>query len=256
MHIFNNAEVLSQYVNDLVNYSDESMCDFRFLSNDQSHLTSKTPEQAYSFYRDHLRPDDDSINFEENTRFVFVVVDTECIEADPWQCILCCDAPDFGEADEEPKLKQIRMPLREAVEYLCVLEQLAMTPSEVLNPDGWSLSMTPPATMMIQEKNRNRCEIATPAEARWNKKSGIMTVEAADEGQIRLYDAEIDRVLFRCPRAEAAFAASMHRNIELEVRTWSGRGNIRLIDNRTDEAVQEAKLKESSPNPSQFLRLS
>ena len=232
----------------IVDNFDGLMDAFQIFFDNQNQVN---PEQAYTCFKD-IRPDNDSVNYEKFTRFVFLVVDTESVESDPWECILCCDAPDFGEADEEIKLKQIRMPLRDAIDYLVVLEQLVMTPSEVLEPYRWPLCMTPPATLMITEKDRTACEIATPAEARWNKRRGIAMAENANKGGERLYDAEVDRVLFRCPRPEAASVASLHRAVELSVRKNPTRRVIKFVDNRTDKAKREAE--EASPGPPRSLR--
>ena len=65
------------------------------------------------------------------------------MQSNPRQYIVCCDAPDFGEGDEEIKLKQLRMSIGEAEQYLSTLEQLTMTPSEIENRSGSALYVIP-----------------------------------------------------------------------------------------------------------------
>ena len=111
------------------------------------------------------------------------------MQATPRQCILCSDAPDFGEADEEVKLKKLRIPIEQAMEGLCALEQLTMTPSEALDPVGLKISMMPlPTTVPIGQQEPDGpmlYKIATPAEARANKRRGIKMVEENDRAEER-----------------------------------------------------------------------
>ena len=116
-------------------------------------------------------------------------MDEECVQATPRQCIICSDAPDFGEADEEVKLKTLQMPIEQAMGSLCSLEQLTITPSEALDPDGLKVNVMPPPTMVPigqQEPDGPMAyKIATPAEARANKRRGIKMVEEADRAEER-----------------------------------------------------------------------
>ncbi|KAL9628238.1 MAG: hypothetical protein Q9164_007351, partial [Protoblastenia rupestris] len=148
-----------------------------------------TIDQIYAFFKAHLRPADDSTTLEHFTTFTFLVVDEECVQSTPWQCILCSDAPDFGEADEEVKLKTLRMPIEQAMGDLCALEQLTMTPSEALDPGGLNVGMMPPPTMVPigqREPDGQRLyKVATPVEARANKRRGIRMAEEADRTERR-----------------------------------------------------------------------
>ncbi|KAL8775454.1 MAG: hypothetical protein Q9194_003750 [Teloschistes cf. exilis] len=82
------------------------------------------------------------------TKFTFIVVDDECIKSDPWEIIVACDAPDYGEADEEVKVKYFRMHFEDGSSYLNSLEHLTMTPSEAEDRTDDVLSGFPPACMM------------------------------------------------------------------------------------------------------------
>lgn len=90
------------------------------------------------------------------TEFTFMVVDDQCINSDPWEIIVACDAPDYGEADDEVKVKYFRMPFKDGASYLNSLEYLTMTPSEAENRTDDILSGFPPACMMpLRDKNGN-----------------------------------------------------------------------------------------------------
>jgi hypothetical protein len=56
-----------------------------------------TIDPVYGFRKAHLRPADNNIHEQHFTNFTFLVVDEEYVRSNPRQCILCCDAPDFGE---------------------------------------------------------------------------------------------------------------------------------------------------------------
>ena len=82
------------------------------------------------------------------------------------------------------KLKQLRVSIEEAMQYLCALEYLALTPSEIEHPTGWALAMTPGATT-IHVRNKSgergvRSRIATPGESRRKKRKGIEIAERID----------------------------------------------------------------------------
>lgn len=115
------------------------------------------------------------------TNFTFIVVDDRCFQADPWELIIACDAPDYGEGDgEENKLKYFRMPLEQGASVLPALEQLTMTPSENQNPDGGVLSSFPPAIMVpVRGGNEEShgMRLATPREARENRRRMIKMAE-------------------------------------------------------------------------------
>ncbi|KAL8634699.1 MAG: hypothetical protein Q9226_009451, partial [Calogaya cf. arnoldii] len=82
------------------------------------------------------------------TKFTFIVLDDQCMRSDPWEIIVACDAPDYGEADDEIKLKYFRMPFEEGASCLNALEHLIMTPSEAESHSNYVLTGFPPACMV------------------------------------------------------------------------------------------------------------
>ena len=70
-----------------------------------------TVDEVYEFDKTRMRPLDHSTSLKHFMRFVFLAIDEECVTSTPRQCILCCDAPDYGEEDQEIKLKSFRMPV-------------------------------------------------------------------------------------------------------------------------------------------------
>ncbi|MCJ1250831.1 hypothetical protein MMC30_008059 [Trapelia coarctata] len=135
-----------------------------------------TVDQVYDIYKTHIRPTCDATGRQLITSFTLLVIDEECVRSNPKQCILCCDSPDFEEADDEVKLKQLRMPIEKVIEYLCPLEMLTMTPSDVEYLSGEGLSVFPPAFVMPFDEERpetREYRVAMPAEARFNKRVAI-----------------------------------------------------------------------------------
>ncbi len=50
---------------------------------------NSTVEEVYEFFKNHLRPvDDDPLGFCHTfSYFTFLVVDSDCIKSEPWQCV-------------------------------------------------------------------------------------------------------------------------------------------------------------------------
>ena len=71
-----------------------------------------TVDEVYKFYKTRMRPLDHSTSLKHFTQFVFLAIDEECVTSTPRQCILCCDAPDYDEEDQEIKLKSSVCQLR------------------------------------------------------------------------------------------------------------------------------------------------
>lgn len=137
-----------------------------------------TVEQIYEYWRANFIDDtlykgtmNKPIRY---TTFTFIVVDDRCIESDPWEIIVACDAPDYGEADGEMKVKYFRMPFKEAARCLNSLEYLTKTPSEAENRSNDVLSGFPPPCMMpVRDENGNftgNLRFATREEAIKNKR--------------------------------------------------------------------------------------
>ena len=130
-----------------------------------------TVEEIYEFYKENLRPKDDSTAHDPINAFTFIVVDEACFRADPKECILCSDAPDFGE--EEVKLKQVRLPIRKVLESLVSVEMLSMTPSELGTDAEIVVTMMPPAWTVPFGDEPRLYKPATPAQARENKRRAL-----------------------------------------------------------------------------------
>ena len=188
-----------------------------------------TVDEVYDYFKTHLRPADDSTGGEFCTAFAFLVVDEACVKARPRQCILCCDAPDFGELDGETQLKRLRMPIENAVWHLTPLETLYMTPSEVEDNSGWALSTMPECTLMPWDaESHNLYRVATNAEARWNKRRAILRSPNLFE---TIMDDDMRAAIFKCPIRESKMASKLHEQSANAARLH-GVG-ISLIDNRS-----------------------
>ena len=174
-------------------------------------LINSTVDKVYDFYSKHIRLPEDSTTPKPFTRFTFMVIDDECVKSDPQQCIVCCDAAEYGDLDDEVTLKMMRLPIKIAVWILTPLEQLTMTPSEALNSDSDALCSMPPFTVkqLPDSPKGLLCGfiIATPAEARVFKQRGIARRPEKSEKRI---DDERGAVLFRISRREAKFVAHFH----------------------------------------------
>ncbi|KAL8947808.1 MAG: hypothetical protein Q9222_005947 [Ikaeria aurantiellina] len=132
-------------------------------------FAGSTIEDAYDYFKAHLRPADDAITGMPFSSFCFLVVDEACLASQPWECIICCDAPDFGEAADEITLKQIRLDMEDTMTYLPVLEELAITPDEV---EDVEMDLT-------FESMKQEYKAVTPSEARKNKKRSLLLTEQA-----------------------------------------------------------------------------
>lgn len=186
-----------------------------------------TVDEVYDIYKTHIRPADDTTGHQIITSFTFIVIDEECVQSNPKQCILCCDAPDFEEADDEIKLKQIRMPLGKVMDYLYPLELLCMTPSEVEHPREVGLSVFPPAIVMPfddEEPENRKYRIATPAEARFNKRVAMTENLSLSAGHLI--------TTMECPTKEFKLAAQLYRGARNQV--WKSNTGLVFHDNRSE----------------------
>lgn len=101
-------------------FDEPPSCEFR----------NHTIDQIYDYYKRHLRPADDAEGSRHFSAFTFAAIDEACLRSDPQQLVLCSDAPDFGEADDEIVLKQVRMKATIASVVILRLEDLSLTPKE------------------------------------------------------------------------------------------------------------------------------
>ncbi|KAI4114209.1 MAG: hypothetical protein LQ338_008033, partial [Usnochroma carphineum] len=64
-----------------------------------------TVEQVYDYWKAEFIEESNYKDTEgkktEYTKFTFIVVDEQCLQSDPWEIIIACDAPDYGEAEDE-----------------------------------------------------------------------------------------------------------------------------------------------------------
>ncbi len=148
-----------------------------------------TVEQVYDFYKRYLRAADDSLDPQHFSASTFVVVDEACLSADRWQCIVCTDGPDFGEADDARVLKQVRVEVSNAWLTVARLEELTITASEAeywaRNPhdeDFRILKMAPKPPKIVPIADSDDGDIwwglATPTQARAKKMKGIKAAES------------------------------------------------------------------------------
>lgn len=202
-----------------------------------------TVEEIYDFFTKHLRPDTDSTAPEQLTYFTFLAVDAGCIQASPSQCIICCDAPDYDEAEDDVILKTLRLPIKEAVEYLCPLEQLRLTMSEVADPSerAWS---TIPAPTVIQDPDDPPREyrVATHGQARSNRRKLLkLTADAQHDSN---YSASEDLSYFKARWNEFFVVSEMDRKLSQMARSGSGR--IQYKANPSKEFEEELQGKRAN----------
>ncbi|MCJ1390831.1 hypothetical protein MMC18_003692 [Xylographa bjoerkii] len=163
-------------------------------------------DDIYAFYKERLRPIDDNTERDVFTSFTFLAVDAACLRSSPPQCILCSDAPDYREAAEEVVLKQLRLPLEDAVWHMVPLEQMTMTPSEISTPVCMPLNSYPNVVMMpfdAEQPTLHEYRPATAAEAQANKRRVIDRFPGG-------LDDERRAVIYRCSKEEAKKVAMMN----------------------------------------------
>ena len=191
---------------------------------------NRTVDEVYDIYKTHIRPADDSSGRQFITNYTFIVIDQECMQSNPKQCILCCDAPDFDEEDDEIKLKQLRMPLGKSMEYLHPLEMLCMAPSEVKYARDTGISVFPPAFVMPSDEEDPESRVyrvATPAEARFNKRVTITGNQSLSAGHLI--------TTMECPIEEFKIVAQLY--IATRNSAWTHNSRITFHDNRSDKNV-------------------
>ena len=142
-------------------------------------------EEVYEFFKRFLRSSGDSALGGPFTHFTFIVVDQACLTTKPLSCIVCCDAPDFAEAEDEIKLKSIRMDLDDATSWLPAFEELLLTPEEYDdNEEFITFDIMPPPTMRFAEIDEHYL-LAPMAQARRNKRRALKIIEEAITKQAR-----------------------------------------------------------------------
>lgn len=182
-------------------------------------FTNSTADSVYDFYNKYIRSADGSTSKVSFTNFTFLIIDGECVKSDPQQCIVCCDAPDYDDPDDDNiRLTRMRVPIETAMWILTPLEQLTMTPSEALTFDGDALCSVPPFTVKQAASDESGDFIlATPAEARAAKQRAIVQRPKRHE---RKLDNERAAVLFRTSMRESKLVAHLY---------WQGEGLARKL---------------------------
>ncbi|KAF2460941.1 hypothetical protein BDY21DRAFT_369051 [Lineolata rhizophorae] len=142
---------------------------------DNPFAESATPYDIYDMWKRKLRGPANST--ESNlTSFTFAILDRQTLV--DYSCVVCCDAPDFGEQEDEVVLKALRMGFDEALFNLARFEMLTCAPSEARS--DMVLSVIPPAIFDTTgfPPGSMKGTLATPAVARQNKRRAIMEAEA------------------------------------------------------------------------------
>ncbi|KAL8647407.1 MAG: hypothetical protein Q9210_005578 [Variospora velana] len=138
-----------------------------------------TLDELYEFHKAYLRPADNLVTDHRYSYFGFIVIDESCLVSEPWECIICCDAPDFGEATDEVTLKQVRMDFEDTATYLPALEELIITPDEFEDKDvDLSFEVVPPPSTTFTE-TKGEYRLVSPAQARQNKRRALLLIEEA-----------------------------------------------------------------------------
>lgn len=189
----------------------------------ESPFIDSSVEEVYEIFKKTISTADDIAMERPFTHFTCVMIDQECIYSNPYQCIVCSDAPDFGEVAGANRLKSMRLPLEVAASVLVPLEQLSMTPSEAIESDSDCLTSTPPFTVMADSQYDGCHDLATPAESRRHKERAIkLFFERPIQELPKALDIERNAVLWKCPRKEAMFVSHLHRKAECLARRNGG----------------------------------
>ncbi len=188
-------------------------------------FTNFDTELAWGFYRAFLRPKSTSIRYEPFTHFTFLVIDEQCINAQPKEIIVCCDAPDYDEDNANGRHipKEVRLPISTAMSILIPLEQLQMTLQEAVSPSWESseaVSTIPPCTMKVaprQDASEEECFLVrTYAEARKAKEQALRL--RPRHGEWETYDEERKAQVFWHPMKQAEMSAKLYKQLEVMCR--------------------------------------
>ncbi|KAL8889667.1 MAG: hypothetical protein Q9215_003077 [Flavoplaca cf. flavocitrina] len=192
-------------------------------------------EKVYEIFKTNISAPDDNAMDRPFTHFTCVMIDQECIDSAPYQCIVCSDAPDFGEAAGANMLKSMRLPLEVAAPVLVPLEQLFMTASEAIDSDSDCLYSMPPCTVKRGHYRDGRHLLATPAESRRQKERAIkLFIERPIPEFQKALDPARGAVLGRCPRKDAI--KHSHRIRQLEGLARREGASVSFESNPSEEA--------------------
>ncbi|KAI9732448.1 MAG: hypothetical protein M1834_001656 [Cirrosporium novae-zelandiae] len=148
------------------------------MSGFNSPFVGWTVDDVYEFFKSSIRQPPNSTEGDW-TAYTFIILDQQSITDKT--LLLCCDAPDFGEAGEEVVLKTMRLPFTKGLGEWVGLELLNKTPSEIGSNEV--MRVMPPSTMTNIEYNQENMtgRVATPEIARRNKRQGIKMAEEKGE---------------------------------------------------------------------------
>ncbi|KAL8929869.1 MAG: hypothetical protein Q9208_001013 [Pyrenodesmia sp. 3 TL-2023] len=160
-------------------------------------LNSTVP-QVYAFFKSHIRQPEDAIRGHSLAHFTFLAVDAQCVRpsssppepVEPryrtgsnFTILVCTDAPDFYESDDEPRLKTLRLPIAAAFQHLEQIDELVITPSELYtrifeNEHANTLRLMPPACLYpippyTDDEDEQEYKLGSFAQMRERKKQGL-----------------------------------------------------------------------------------
>ena len=157
----------------------------------ESPFLDSSVEKVYGIFKTNISAPDDNATERLFTHFTCVMIDQECIDCKPYQCIVCSNAPDHAEVAGANRLKTMRLLLEVVASALMPLELLSMTPSEAIDSDSDCLTSTPPFTVMAECQHKRGHDLATPAESRRHKERAIkLFFERPIQGFPRALDFE------------------------------------------------------------------
>ncbi len=168
---------------------------------------NNTVPQVYAFFKSHMRQPEDAIRDRSLTHFTFLAVDAQCVQPpstlpeplghrdspnSKFTILVCTDAPDFYEGDNEVRLKTLRLPLAPAFHYLDSIDQFTIAPSEVYtltfeNQHANILRMRPlpcltPIPPFTDDLDEQVYKLGSFAEMRERRKIGLRLGEQSLEG--------------------------------------------------------------------------
>lgn len=185
-----------------------------------------TVDQIYDIYKTKRAAIEGKTEGDERdiANFSFLVIDKECINSNPRQCLVCTDAPDWDENPKndttiEPKLKVLRLSIEDAMSCLLSLELLLVTPSELLRADGITGSVMPePFWMPIGDERIpgalfKDSRAATPAEARANKRLSLaLDLSVLDDRAHTIMEAPLQQ----CKRVALVYRGALETRWQMK----------------------------------------
>ena len=246
LEICSDADSPTQVENDMIAKQDQSDKPLPFLNADHHAI--------HKFWKANVRPSETSVEPELFTNFTFILVDKDCLEADPPCCNVCCDAPDYGYPldyyDDDPILTVLRFSLEYLPNHIIALEQLMLTVSDLVTRAEYVLCSMPPFTEKVKTPGaRDRvCVMVSAKEARAAKHRGLILQPEPNYPAPPAYDHDREAVLFLCSKSEALRVGQMNSYSERTGRIPGMPVEIHHIDNRERQPKAPGPLEETSGN--------